>query len=405
MSNTLQAIYNSPKFQDAVAFFQKDAEHTIDQQIELVQISSFSNHEENRAAHFKKMIEAEGYEATMDEVCNVQVTIPGTGDGPTVLVSAHLDTVFPPETDLTVKRDGIRICCPGIGDDTRGCAEVLSLLRGIREAGIKPVGTLILGGNVGEEGLGNLRGVRHIFANRTDIDAFVSIDSAGPVLCYGGTGSYRYKVHFHGYGGHSNGDFGLPNPIHAMGRAISAIAKLEVPKEPRTTFNVGVVEGGTSVNSIAHDCSMLIDMRSNGTEALETLNKQVLALIEEAVQRENDRWVNDKKITYTLELMGYRPAGAQSADAPIVQTYAEAIRMVGCEPNFLPAASTDANIPLSLGIPAVTVSGGGNSGDAHTITEWFDPTDSHLGSIRNLLAILALVGMDGVSDPVISKRG
>ncbi len=404
IQQSIRALQADPRVQKAMQFFEEDAGHTLEQQIELVQVPSFSNHEEQRAQYFKKMIEAEGFEASIDEVCNVYTTIPGTGDGPTVMISAHLDTVFPMDTDLTVRRDGDRVCCPGIGDDTRGCAEILSLLRGIRESGVKPVGNLIIGGNVGEEGLGNLRGMRHVFYNENDIDAFLSLDSAGDGICYGGTGSYRYKVTFRGHGGHSFGDFGLPNPVHAMGRAIDLISDVQTPSQPKTTFCVGVVEGGTSVNSIAYECSMLLDMRSDGKEELDALDNEVLGLIRQAVEEENSRWESDKKVVLELEQIGNRPVGnCQTIQSPIIQILTAAFQSVGIQPHYSAAISTDANIAISLGLPAAAISGGGKTGDAHTLTEWYEPVNSHLGPQKCLISLLAIAGLDGATEPLLGK--
>lgn len=405
--------------QNAFKYLKDDDAHTLQQQLELVQIPAFSNNEKERALRFQQMMEAEGYKTYMDEAWNVYTMIPGMGNGPTIYVSAHLDTVFPMDTPLEIKRDGTKICVPGICDDTRGCAEILSLLRVIRDTGLKPVGNVIIGGNVGEEGAGNLRGMRHFFKeNRDRIDAFVSIDAASPVLCYGGTGSYRYQVTFRGPGGHSNGAFGLVNPIHAMGRAIAYISELRTQENPKTTFCVGVVEGGTSVNSIASVCSMKVDMRSNDKDALDALDAQFKACVQKAVEDENARWEaertwqqsgmihfdRDARITVELEKFGDRPVGRQPAYFDIVPVVVDAFQAAGIEPMYMPFGSTDANIPLSLGIPAVTIAGGGAGGNEHSVLEWFDPTDAYKGVQKNLLVIFSLAGLDGVSKPAVPKR-
>lgn len=419
MKDTMQALYNSAPMQKALAYVKADDAHTLEQQLEIVQVPAFSNYEKERALHFQKMIEAEGYETHMDDVWNVYTTIKGTGNGPTVYISAHLDTVFPLDTPLEIKKDGNKINVPGIADDTRGCAEILALLRAIREGGLKPVGDIIIGGNVGEEGLGNLRGMRHFFKENADkVDAFLSLDGVGPSICHGGTGSYRYKVTFRGPGGHSNGAFGLVNPIHAMGRAIAYISELRTPRDPKTTFCVGVVEGGTSVNSIAYECSMMMDMRSNGKAELDTLDAQFKECIRKAVEDENNRWTVERtytqggwsrfdteaRITAELDQVGNRPVGNQPQDCQIVQVIAEAFRTAGVEPTYMAAGSTDANIAISLGIPGVAISGGGVSGDGHSISEWYDPTDAYKGVQKNLVALFALVGLDGVCEPMLDKR-
>lgn len=419
IAEKMQNLYDSDLMQKAFNFIKSDGEHTLEQHLEIVQIPAFSNYEKERALHFKEMMEAEGYEVHMDKVWNVYTTIPGTGGGPTIYVSAHMDTVFPPETPLEIRRDGNRICVPGIGDDTRGCAEILGLLRAIRQMNLKPVGDIIIGGNVGEEGAGNLRGMRHFFSENADrIDAFVSIDGAMPVLCYGGTGSYRYKVTFRGPGGHSNGAFGLVNSIHAMGRAITYISELRTPHTPKTTFCVGVVEGGTSVNSIASECSMLVDMRSVDQGELDRLDAKFKTCIQKAVEDENDRWSEERdweqrdisafdvnaRITAELDKFGDRPVGHQPDYFDIVPVVTSAFRISGIEPVFMDFGSTDSNIPLSLGIPSVTIAGGGDSGNGHSVDEWFDPTDAYRGVQKNLLVVFALAGLDGVSEPMVPVR-
>ena len=420
MERNIQAIFQSEPFQRAADFLQRDARLTVEQQLELVQIPAFSNHEEERARHFKRMIEAEGYTAHMDEVCNVYTSIQGTGDGPTVYLSAHLDTVFPMDTPLQPRWEGSRIYCPGICDDTRGLAEVLSFLRAFRETGVKPVGNLILGGNVGEEGLGNLRGMRHFFQRNADqVDGFFSLDGANPSYVYGGTGSIRYKVVFRGPGGHSYGDYGCVNPIHAMGRAICRISELRTPELPKTTFSVGVVEGGTSVNSIAYECSMLVDMRSDEQEPLMKLHEEVLACIQAAVEEENSRWTEERKwnknmfgrtydpearIQVELQKVGDRPGGSQSPESPIVQITAASYRALGFSPEGVAHSSTDANIAFSLQIPACAVTCGGTSGNNHSLDEWYDTEEAYKGPQRTLLMLLGCVGLDGVSQPLLPRR-
>lgn len=420
MTDTIRALYSSEAMQKAFAWIKEDESHTLEQQLELVQIPACFNCEEERALHFRRLMEAEGYKTHMDEVGNVYTRIRGTGNGPTVYISAHLDTVFPMDTPLTVKREGNVISVPGIADDTRGLAEILCLLRTIRETDLRPVGDIIIGGNVGEEGLGDLRGMKHFFRENPDtVDAFVSIDAACPVICYGGTGSYRYRITFRGPGGHSFGAFGLVNPIHAMGRAIAYISELRTQEEPRATFNVGVVEGGTSVNSIASSCSMMVDMRSDDKDALATLEKQFLDCLNQAVEDENNRWTKERgwkqsgniirfdteaRINMEIEKVGDRPVGHQPEDFNIVPVVAEAFEACGIEPDYMPAGSTDSNIPLSLGIPAVTVAGGGLGGNGHSVDEYYDCTDACRGVQKNLLVLFRLAGLDGVCEPGVPKR-
>ncbi|MCI9487924.1 MAG: M20/M25/M40 family metallo-hydrolase [Lachnospiraceae bacterium] len=419
MKTVVETLLHSAPMQEAFQYLETDDRHTLEQQLELVQIPAYSNQEEERAKRFQKMIEEIGYETEMDEVGNVYTRIPGSGEGPTVYLSAHMDTVFPPETPLELTWDGNKICVPGIADDTRGMAEVLTMLRTMKKVGLKPVGDLIIGGNVGEEALGNLRGVKHFFGKHADeIDGFVSLDAVGCLICYGGTGSHRYKVTFRGPGGHSYNAFGVVNPIHAMGRAISYLSEVRTPKDPKTTFSVGVVEGGTSVNAIASQCSMQVDMRADGVAELEELDAKFRECLKRAVEDENARWVQertyeqsgivqfDREARIELEItpIGDRPVGSQPEDCEIVNIWAGAYRLMGEEPVYMSNGSTDANVPISLGIPAVCICGGGTAGLNHSVKEWFDPTDAYKGPQRNLLALFAMVGLTDVCGPCLGKR-
>lgn len=420
MEQVIKAIQQSAPYQKAADFIVRDCEKTLEQQLELVQIPAFSNQEEKKARRLKEMMEAEGYEVEMDEVHNIFTTIKGSGDGPTVLLTAHLDTVFPPETPLVPRWAGSRVYCPGIADDTRGCAEILDLLRAFRVAGLQPVGNIIIGADVGEEGLGDLKGMRHFFGKYPNlVDGYISLDGAGERYCFGAMGSYRYRVTFRGPGGHSNGDFGLVNPIHAMGRAIAYISEIRTTEEPKTTFNVGVVEGGTSVNAIAHECSMLVDLRSNGQSELQQLDEAFHMSVKKAVQDEDNRWVAERnwdptsygrhydpnaRIDVEIQQLGNRPAGKVPYGHPFVEILDKVYRAVGITPNEIPFGSMDANIPLSMGIPGVGLFGGGARGNGHSLDEWYDPTNAHLGMQRTLLLVLAMAGLKGVSEPLLPKR-
>ncbi len=419
MREQVKLLYHSEEIKKAFSFIQEDDAHTFEQQMELARIPSYLNGEKERADYFKKLMEAEGYEARTDEVGNVYTRIKGTGKGPTVYISAHLDTVFPQETSLEGKWEGSVINLPGICDDTRGLAEILAILRAIKAEGLKPVGDIIIGGNVGEEGLGNLRGMKYFFSQNADeIDGFLSIDGVGPIICYGATGSHRYEVTFRGEGGHSYGAFGLVNPIHAMGRAISYISELRTPRFPKTTFSVGVVEGGTSVNAIASACKMLVDIRSDGNDELNDLDERIQECIKRAVEDENERWSEerayeqegmngfnkDARISLSVQQIGERPAGNQERDCEIVSILSAAFEVLNVEPDYMSNGSTDANVPISMGIPAACVCGGGKGGKYHSLEEWFDPTDAYLGVQRNLLALLAMTGVEGTCEPCLKIR-
>jgi len=327
----------------------------------------------------------------VDRAGNVLGDRPGASERPRVAVAAHLDTVFPEGTDVRVRRDGAILRGPGIGDDCRGLAVLVGVVRAMKQSGVQTPGTVTFVANVGEEGLGDLRGMKALFGEtlKDQIDRFVSVDGTGLHITIVSVGSHRYRVTFKGPGGHSYGSFGLASQINALGRAVSKIAEIQVPADPRTTFNVGRIGGGTSVNAIAADAWMEVDARSPDVRALADLDVKIQKAIDAAVSEENARWGRPGVITATKEIVGDRPAGRVSETAPIVQTalaVAQALnlRITFCE------GSTDANIPMSLRIPAITVGTGGHGIDAHALTEAFDTTDAWKGTQNALLLTIAL---------------
>ena len=392
--------------QEALKFLREDDERTLKEHLEMCQIPAPSYEEGEKAEYVrKKMVDAGLSDVHIDEVGNVLGTWKGAGNGPRIMVAGHTDTVFPKETDLTLKKEGERYSCPGIGDDTRAVAELLSLARALNATGIRGEGDIVFCANVCEEGLGDLRGTKHVFgvdgSARHPFDGFISIDDKNTSgIIYQAVGSERYLVTFHGTGGHSYTDFGIPSPIHAMGRAIAKISDFQVPSAPKTTFTVGVVNGGSSVNVIAEESSMLVDMRSLDANALAELSAKFHKAVEEAVEEENARWglgINDSDcITVTFEQKGKRPAGTQEKQCQIVQAANVANQVIGMETLYIGAASTDANIPISLGIPAITVGWGGKGGGEHTIHEWYEHTETWKGPQRDLLLLLALSGFEGI---------
>ncbi|WP_312832205.1 M20/M25/M40 family metallo-hydrolase [Sedimentibacter saalensis] len=401
----VQVLLKNEKVLKAIEFIKEDDDRTLKEHLELCEIPAPSHDEERRAIYVKNKFEEIGLDdIKIDEVWNVMGTIPGTGNGPVIMLAAHTDTVFPIETDLKVRKEGNVYYCPGINDDTRAVAELFTIARAMKTFGIKAQGDIVFCANVCEEGLGDLKGVKHIFEYQNSIDAFVSIDN--PVtggIVYTATGSHRYQVTFSGCGGHSFADFGLPNPIHAMGRAINMIAQFQVPKIPKTTFNVGIVEGGTSVNTISASCSMLVDIRSDSSEELNRLSLELKKAVDLAVQEENKRWESSENVAAEIIMKGNRPAGTQPKDCTIVKTAWEAAELLGIEPELRDESSTDANIPISMGIPAITVGRGGKEGKVHTIHEWFEPADAFLGPQKDLLLILGLAGLDGCLEHRIKK--
>lgn len=393
-----------PTVRTALDYIKADEAKTLSEQKEIVAIAAPPFKEQARAQDFLKRLQAAGLaNAYIDKEGNVIARRPGTGGGPKLVFSAHLDTVFPAGTDLTIREKDGRLYAPGIGDDTRGLAEILGMARALNAGQIQTVGDILFVGTVGEEGLGDLRGVKALFRDHKDIDGFVSIDGLRPErITYIAVGSHRFRVTFKGPGGHSFSAFGRPSAIHALGRAIAKISDLKPPNEPKTTFTVGTVRGGTSVNSIAGDAVLELDMRSVGMEPLLAIEKAAMQAIQSAVAEENARW-SSEGITVDIKLVGDRPAGQQSLNSPIIQAAALAVRTLGLEPILEQPGSTDSNAPISLGVPAVTVGRGGLNGNMHSTEEWFDPKDAFLGPQKHLLLALALVGLDGVSKPVLSK--
>ena len=390
----------------AIDRLKRDNAWTLINQISICEIAAPPFKEKQRGLEFKRRLEAIGLRnVRIDTAGNVIGERKGIGTGPSVAIAGHLDTVFPEGTDVKVKREGTRLTAPGIGDDCRGLAVVLATARAFEKAGIQTLGTVYFIGNVGEEGPGNLRGVRNLFTNslKGKIDYFISVDGTELNVTSRGVGSNRYKVTYKGPGGHSYGAFGRVNPIHALGRAMAQIADVQVPTSPKTTFNVGVISGGTSVNSIPFSASAEIDMRSESAEALATLDAKVRSILASALDAENARWgagSNGKAmLTLQLDTIGLRPAnGTQTDGSPIVATAIAAGKALGFTP-ATHASSTDANLPMSLGIPAITIDGGGKGGDAHALTEWYDDTPT--GWMGPQWAVLLVTALAKVAPAVV----
>ena len=377
---------------------------TLDQQVSICEIPAPPYKEATRAAEYRRRLQALGLtNVWIDSVGNVIAERRGTGSGPTVLIEGHLDTVFPEGTNVKARRNGTSLAGPGIGDDCRGLAVVLSVVRAFQRARVQTAGTVYFVGDVGEEGQGNLRGTRYLFANslKGKIDYFISVDGTGLDLKHHGVGSKRYRITYKGPGGHSYGAFGIPNPIHALGRAIAGIADVQVPTTPKTTFNVGVISGGTSVNSIPFSGTMDLDMRSETAEALDAVDQQILKILGTALDAENERWIRQTgaraeraKLSMTIDTIGIRPANSTQTDAsPIVTTAIAAGRALGFTPKT-GASSTDANVPMSLGVPAITIDGGGSGTGAHSLGETYDDGPSgYLGPQWAALLVAALAGV------------
>ncbi len=403
---TFQRVLAAPAVKSALAAIEADDERTLRDQIELTEIPAPPFKEAVRAAEYTKRLQALGFsDARVDKEGNVIAVRKGNGKGPLLVVSAHLDTVFPEGTDVKVKKQGERYYAPGIYDDGRGLASLLSVVRALNATQIKTVGDVWFVGTVGEEELGDLRGVKALFRDHAGIDGFISLDGLGiDRVVNAATGSRRFKISYIGPGGHSFSAFGMPSATHAMGRAIAKMADVETISEPKTTYTVGTVKGGTSVNAIAADAEIGLDMRSNSAAELAKLETKMLAIANAAADEENARWKQPGRVKVEIKLVGDRPAGAQSKDSVITQVGVRAAQSLGIKDLFIAASSTDSNMPISLGIPAVTLGGGGVGGGAHAPQEWYSPLNAWLGPQNTLLAILALVGIDGVSEPLLPKR-
>lgn len=388
---TISAIRADQKYQSACDTMRAEHPRIVEDIVTLTEIPSPPFGEEKRAAAYLEMLRAHGLEeVSQDEVGNVFGLRRGFGNGDVVVVAAHLDTVFPAGTDVRVRREGTKLFAPGVGDDTRSLAVNLGFLRAMDAAGIRTRHDILFVGDVGEEGLGDLRGIRHLFAQhpkRERIRAFFTVDSPEvDRIVTGGIGSRRYRVAFRGPGGHSFAAFGMVNPMYAMADAARTLAAIKVPREPVTTHCVSVVGGGTSINAIPEVVTMEVDLRSASLDELNKLDKAFLAGVDAAVAAENA--ARDGKITVELTRVGDRPAGHTPNGTPIARLASAAVAAEGYTPSF-EWSSTDANIPMSLGIPALRIGSGGKGGRAHSLEEWIDVEIE--GSLRGMRASLATI--------------
>jgi acetylornithine deacetylase/succinyl-diaminopimelate desuccinylase-like protein len=376
----------------AVEAARRNEPRTVELQARLCEIPAPPYQEAARGQELQRLFQELGLrDVRVDAAGNVIGVRGGKAPRPNLVFAAHLDTVFPAGTNVQVTRAGDLLKGPGIGDNCRGLAVMLAVIGALNEAQVETHGTITFVADVGEEGLGDLRGMKSLFFDslKGQIDKFVSVDGTGLGITHIGVGSNRYKVTFKGPGGHSYGAFGMANPIQAMGRAIAKIDALEVPSQPRTTFNVGRVGGGTSVNAIPFEAWMEVDLRSADPAALKDLDTRFHAAIQQAVAEENARWNHRGAVNASAELAGVRPAGLTARDSPIVQTAIAVSRALQIE-EVLHEGSTDSNVPMNLKIPAITIGGGGAGAGAHSLNETFDAADSWRGTQRALLLAIAL---------------
>jgi tripeptide aminopeptidase len=367
-----------------------------DQQARLTEIPAPPYHEEQRAAAVKELLAEAGLTVQVDKMGNVIGELRGVDEKEIILVSAHLDTVFPAGTSVKVRREGSRMLAPGISDNGTGIAALLALARAMQFAHLKTHRTILFVGNVGEEGEGNLRGMRELVeAYRSKLKAAVVLDGSGiEHVTTKALASRRLEAKVIGPGGHSWSDFGMPNPINALVRGSARFINTKVPASPRTSFNIGQIEGGTSVNSVPHEAHIKVDIRSESEEELTRLESALRDCIAAGVRDEMEppRDRSKGNLDWKVELLGSRPGGELSTDSPLLVALRAADEYIGNQ-SRLERSSTDANIPLSLGIDAISIGAGGSGGGAHSLQEWYEPAGREAGLKRALLTVLGISGI------------
>ena len=397
-TDEIQALSQKPNVKKALAMFPEREAWTRQNLITLTEISAPPFMEEVRGRAYADMLRQAGADSVwIDEVGNVLAKRRGKSSQKIVVLEAHLDTVFPEETDVKIKMRGDTLYAPGVGDDTRGLAMVLTILDVMEKTGVETDADVLFIGTVGEEGLGDLRGVKKLFDTPgLKIDSYIAIDGLGSTsITHRALGSHRYLVTFKGPGGHSSGSFGLVNPHGALGRAIyyfTQDADKFTKQGIRTTYNVGVVGGGTSVNAIPFESYMQVDMRSESPEQLAGIDKLFQAAVQRALKEENAMKRIGPDLTVDIEMVGDRPSGSIDQSNPLVQRAIAATSFVGASP-ALRVGSTNSNIPFSKGVPAITMGAGGKGGGAHALSEWWLDDKSHLAMQRTLLVVLAEAGV------------
>ncbi len=368
----------------------------IESQIALSEIPSPTGMEGERARHVASRLRNAGLPVDIDAAGNVIAQMRGGSDSAPVVVCAHLDTVFAAADDVTVRSEGSRLIGRGIGDNARGLTAIIALAETMQRVGLRPQRPIVWLATVGEEALGDLRGAKHYFTGDNGRHAHAALIVDGPGderVVHRAVGSRRWRIRFTGSGGHSWSAYGLPNPLNAAGSVASMVAALDIPAEPRTTLSVTRIIGGVSINAIPGEALVEIDLRSVSQLVLEQLSLEVRAVIDAAVGEENDRRARGTPpLASMVELIGDRPAGETPESHALVATAVEATRLIGRVPE-LAAASTDANVPIALGIPAIALGAGGQGGDAHTAQEWFANVDGSAGIARLLTVVCATAGL------------
>lgn len=380
-----------PRVQRAFAFLESTDEQTLATQIELSEIPAPPFGETRRGARLVELFRDCGLaDVRTDDAGNVIADRPGGRATEPLVVSAHLDTVFPESTDVSVTRSGDLLEGPGISDDARGLACLVAVARAMEHAGLRPLRSLLFVGTVGEEGAGDLRGVKHLFGRdgeASDAAGFISLDGAGlDRIVVHGLGSRRYRVTVEGPGGHSWVDWGTPNPLHALTRIGTRLVDIPLSADPRSTLTLARTGGGKSINAIPQEAWLEVDTRCAANTPLDALQRRIREIVEEEVSREGPG------LSGRVDVIGHRPGGETPESSPLVQAALEATRARGRMPR-LALSSTDANIPMSLGIPSLTLGCGGDAGLAHTTDEWYRNVNGPDGIIRALHTILLYAGL------------
>jgi acetylornithine deacetylase/succinyl-diaminopimelate desuccinylase-like protein len=389
-AHPLNDLTERPDVSAAAAYLRAEDEATLTSQIQLSEIPSPSFEEEARGNRMSELLEQAGLtRVRRDGAGNVLAERDGTTQTPALIVSAHLDTVFPVDTDVSVRRDGDLLYGPGISDDARGLASLLAVARALGAGSVRTKRPVLFVATVGEEGAGDLRGVKHLFAPEgmgSEAAGFISLDGAGiDRIVVDGLGSRRYRLTVRGPGGHSWVDWGTPNPIHALTRLGTRFGEIELVHEPRTTLTVSRIGGGKSINAIPQEAWLEIDTRSAANEHLDDLESTLRSHVESA-----DR--DHPELEHTLVVIGDRPGGATDRSEPLVEAAVAATRYQRRQP-ILALSSTDANIPMARGIPAITLGCGGEAGLAHTTDEWYRNVNGPEGITRALHTILLFTGV------------
>ncbi|MFY9530917.1 MAG: M20/M25/M40 family metallo-hydrolase [Candidatus Acidiferrales bacterium] len=396
-SSSIEPLAQDQRVAHALDWFESSSGWITLQQIQLTEIPSPPFGESRRGELLRKLFESAGLTAHVDSAGNVIGERPGSGASAkdVVLLAAHLDTVFPAGTDVHVKRSGTRLQAPGIADNGAGLAAIVAVARALSESKLNTGMTLLFAADTGEEGEGNLRGIRKLVETyRSQLRAVIAVDGASTdYVTRQGLASRRIEVGISGPGGHSWSDFGAPNPITALARGIVRFSAIRLPDPPRSTFNFGVIEGGSSVNSIPNHVAVKVDLRSEDQNELARMEDALRNAIQEGIDQEIAATRDgDPSLHSEFHLLGERPGGKLADDSALLAAIRNVDRYLGNRVRF-ESSSTDANIPLSLGIPAIGIGGGGRGGGSHSLSEWYDPAERSFGLKRILLTALAVAGV------------